>query len=289
MDTEKTDILIFDVGLGQSIFIYPHSHPTYGMLVDCGNTEGFEPIDFLLKQGFIANNILSNLTLTNYDQDHFSGIPNLLDKVKIRTVIFAPNLSSSEIKETKEKPHTKALEQVCEVKNIYIHPVPDYLPPYIIRTFCLLKEHIKDPDPNNLTNNLSQVIFIEQHGTVVCVSGDLEEEGWKLLLKNEQEIKIWLGRTNVFIASHHGRNNGYYPAVFLYCRPECIIISDKGIMHDTQKDMSAVYGNHVVGGGVIFNGNFLNKRKVLTTRDSGHLWIQLLTGGERVYKSFSHE
>lgn len=286
---DKTDIFIFDVGLGQSIFIYPHSHPTYGMLVDCGNTEEFEPIDFLLEKGFLPDNVLSNLTLTNYDQDHFSGMPNLLGRIGLHTVTFAPNLSSSEIKELKEEPHTEALKQVCRVKDTYIDPVPGYAPPYSKQTFYLQREHLENPDADNLTNNLSQIVFIEQHGTVVCISGDLEEGGWKLLLEKEPVIKTWLARTNIFIASHHGRDNGYYPAVFSHCKPECIVISDKGIMHDTQRDMSAVYGNHVVGGGVIFNGNLSNKRKVLTTRDSGHLWIQLSTGGGRAYRNFSHE
>lgn len=93
---EKTDILIFDVGLGQSIFIYPHDHPEYSMLVDCGNTEEFNPIDFLIKNNYI-NDTLNNLTITNYDQDHFSGIEYILKKVHIQTVSFAPSLNSSEI------------------------------------------------------------------------------------------------------------------------------------------------------------------------------------------------
>src|ERR1700686_3848456 len=126
---EPTDIIIFDVGLGQSIFIYPHSHPQYGMFIDCGHTEDFHPIDFLLKHGLITNNTVSNLTLTNYDQDHFSGLPYLRGKVHIKTVSFASNLTSFEIKELKEE-ITDALDHVCAIKDTYIHPAPDHLPPY---------------------------------------------------------------------------------------------------------------------------------------------------------------
>ena len=281
---EKTDILIFDVGLGQSIFVYPHSDPTYGMLVDCGNVEGFEPIDFLIKKGYIVNNILSNLTLTNYDQDHFSGAPYLRSKVGIHTVTFASNLTSLEIKELKEKPHTDALQHVCYVKDTYIYPVPAYAPPYIKQTFHLQKGDLESHD----TNNLSQIVFIEYNNSVICISGDLEEKGWKALLEKQPGIKTWLARTNIFIASHHGRDNGYCPEIFSYCKPECIIISDKGIMHDTQRNMSSVYGEHVAGAGVYFNNN-LSKRKVLTTRDDGHIWVQLHPGGSRIYRNFTHE
>ena len=283
---DKTDILVFDVGLGQSVFVYSHMHPTYGMLIDCGNTPEFDPVDFLIAKGYLPNNSLSKLVITNYDQDHFSGMPNLRSKVGIRTVMFAPNLTSPEIKDLKEKPHTDALVQVCEVKDTYIHPIPpDFVPPYIMRTFYLQKAHLD----GHTTNNLSQIVFIEHQGTVVCVSGDLEEKGWKALLVAEPEVKTWLARTNIFIASHHGRENGYHPDVFLHCKPECIIISDKDIVHETQEAMSSVYAGQVVGNGVSLNGLTLGTRKVLTTRSDGHLYIQLFPGGTRAYSNFSHE
>ncbi len=283
---DKTDILIFDVGLGQSIFVYSHQHPTYGMLIDCGNTPEFDPVDFLLEKEYIPNKSLSKLVLTNYDQDHFSGMPNLRSKVGIRTVQFAPNLTSPEIKDLKEKPHTDALVQVCQVKDTYIYPIPpDFVPPYTVRAFHLQKEHLDSYD----TNNLSQIVFVEHQGTVICVSGDLEEKGWKALLIAEPDLKTWLSRTNVFIASHHGRENGYHPDVFTHCKPECIVISDKDIIHNTQEDMSSTYADHVAGNGVLFNGDVSNVRKVLTTRNDGHLYIQLLPGGTRVYGKFTHE
>ena len=283
---DKTDILVFNVGLGQSIFVYSHSHPTYGMLIDCGNTPEFDPIDFLLAKGYIPDKSLGTLALTNYDQDHFSGMPNLRSKVAIRTVRFAPNLTSLEIKGLKEKPHTDALIQVCEVKDAYIHPVPNFIPPYTVRSFHLQKGHLGDSYD---TNNLSQIIFIEHQGTVVCVSGDIESKGWQALLTAEPDIKNWLARTNIFVAAHHGRDNGYHSDVFVHCKPECIVISDKDIIHETQEDMRAVYARHVQGSGVAFNDNASSPKKVLTTRDEGHLYIQLLPGGTRTYSNFTHE
>jgi hypothetical protein len=282
---EKTDILIFDVEMGQCIFVYPHSNPEYGTLIDCGNTPEFDPIDFLISKGYVNNNILSNLTLTNYDQDHFSGIQNLKNKVSITTVSFAPNLTSSEIKELKEKPCTEALNQVCDVKDAYIYPAPNHVPPFTKQLFYLEKNHLDVYD----TNNLSQIIFIEHNGSVICISGDLEEKGWNALLEKQPGIKDWLVKTNIFIASHHGRDNGYCPGIFLHCKPECVVISDKGIVHDTQKDMASVYGKHVNGNGINLNNQAGNQRKVITTRDDGHIYIQLFPGGTRVYSNFTHK
>lgn len=282
--TEKTDILIFDVGLGQSVFVFPHSHPEYGMLVDCGHTNDFHPIDFLIKRGYIKNNTLSNLTITNYDHDHFSGIGNLLQKVHIRTINFPNNLTSSELKKLKQNV-TEELEHICQLKDRYIHPVPNYNPPYKAITFHVEKHHLDNHD----TNNLSQVVFIEHHGSVICIPGDLEEKGWNALLANHPEVKVWLKKTVLFIASHHGRENGYHAPVFYHCSPECIVISDKTIVHDTQKDMSSIYAQHIKGDGITMHGQVSPKRKILTTRSDGHIWIQLHPTSSRHYHNFKHE
>ncbi len=277
----QTDIFIFDVGMGQSIFVYPHSNPEYGMMIDCGHQDNFHPIEWLTKNNWIHNNNLSNLTLTNYDHDHFSGIVNLRDKVNIKTVSFAKNLTSQEIAAEKTD-HTEHLDHIYDIKARYTSSAVDYNPPYIKTIFSLEKSDLDVYD----TNNLSQVVFIEHHGTTICVSGDLEKKGWDAIINKYPQIKNFLGKTNVFIASHHGRDNGYYPDIFTHCSPECIIISDKGIVHDTQKDMATVYGGHV-SSGVSFNNDSSVKRKVLTTRSDGHLWLRLAPNGIREYRNMT--
>jgi hypothetical protein len=75
---------------------------------------------------------------------------------------------------------------------------------------------------------------------------------------------------NVLAASHHGRENGFCPEVFNYCKPRAIVISDKPIEHETQlthpnyRAVTADLGVRV---------RTTNKtRHVLTTRRDG--WIQ---------------
>lgn len=79
--SDVLEILIFDVGQGQCIFFFPRNNPQYGMLVDCASGQEYEPIDFLIRQGFIFHDgnkyVLNNLTITNYDHDHFSGLPKI--------------------------------------------------------------------------------------------------------------------------------------------------------------------------------------------------------------------
>lgn len=88
------DIIIFNVEHGQSVFFYPQDNPAYEMFVDCGNTKNFDSIEAVLAGRLsptdqMGRPVLSNLTLTNYDCDHFSGLPYLMSKASIATIRFA--------------------------------------------------------------------------------------------------------------------------------------------------------------------------------------------------------
>ncbi|MGE0356490.1 MAG: hypothetical protein AB7P08_06185 [Burkholderiales bacterium] len=281
------DIIIFNVEHGQSIFFYPREQPQYGMFVDCGNTPDFEPIDYLINKGLVYHDgrryVLGNLTLTNYDQDHFSGLPHLRKQVQIGTIQFSKNLSSPELRQIKEE-HTDALDHVCELKDGYTADAPAYQPPYKKTSYYLAQSEFAG---QATTNNLSQVVFVEFGGSVICISGDLEADGWERLLA-KAGFADWLRRTNVLVTAHHGRVNGYAEEVFEYCSPECVIISDKAMTHGTQEGMSQAYAAHVRGNGIpLITSQGSAWRKVLTTRNDNHIWVRMIPGGGREYRTLT--
>ena len=249
-------------------------------MVDCGNTRDFNPIDFLLAKNLIPENKLSNLTLTNYDQDHFSGIVYLRERVKIETVNFPKNMTGKQIKESKSV-ITAAVEEIVKMKEEFSATVENYDPPY--RKYCYSLNQADFPGENIDTNKLSQLVFVSFNNTVVCIPGDLTTPAWEKLLQLN-DVKTLLGRTNIFIASHHGREDGYCKDVFTHCKPEVIILSDKDIIHETQKGQTQLYSTHVMGEGVNLNST---NRKTLTTRSDGHLWIRIQDDGSRSYKTLS--
>lgn len=280
------DIVVFNVEHGQSIFFYPQGKPDYSMFVDCGNTPEFEPIDEvtqLLPKDHLGRFVLGNLTLTNYDHDHFSGLSYLMSKAFITTIRFARNISTQELIVAKPE-RTDALDRICYLQDNYIHPAPLHIPPYTVETFSLPRHCF--PDGECDTNNLSQIVFVSYGGSVVCVAGDVEADGWAQLLLNEN-FKTWLRSTNVFIAAHHGRKNGYAQEAFAFCGPECIIFSDKKTVV-RRKGMTQLYANHVVGTGVLLsNQRSLVRRKVLTTRSDGHIFLRFSLGGVRNYRNLA--
>ncbi len=290
MNENILEILVFNVGQAQAIFFYPRNNPEYGMLVDCAESDDCKPIDFLVAQNLIHWNQanyrheLDNLTLTNYDHDHFSGLPGIQEKVHIKTVRLPKNISSQELKDIKPE-ETDALNAVCELKDTYIYDIHDHQPPYKVFGYHLEQNELESNEIN--TNHLSQIVFVEFGGSKICICGDLEKPAWeKILLK--PEIQTHLRTTNVFVASHHGRDNGYHDGIFTYCtNPDCVIISDKELAYDTQDAMASTYAQHI-NYGVYFNGEN-QLRKVLTTRNDGHLWIRFDTQGNRSYQNFSME
>lgn len=267
-------LYIFNVGAGQCIFVYPYDDLNYCTLIDCGCDNSV--LNFVKSRLPKVNNanILGNLTLTNYDEDHFSGISAISQQsIKIKTICFAHNLECEEIRQLKTE-ETPNLKKILHLKKTYNHNVLNWNPPYKKHSYCLDKSDLEE----YTTNNLSQMVFLEYGNFMMCVPGDLEQEGWEKILKKEGVIEK-LKSTNVLIASHHGRENGYYPEVFNYCTPECIIISDDVIEYDTQKNMPSVYAQHVK-----YGINFREtSRRVLTTRKDGDLLINIDHFGNHIY------
>lgn len=286
MENNILEILVFNVGQAQAIFFYPRSHPEYGMLVDCAESDNCKPIDFLLEKNFIHHDgqkyVLGNLTLTNYDQDHFSGLPSIIDKnIHIRTVRFSKNITSKEIKNSKAEV-TEALRHVCHLKDKYTGSAKDHNPPYTVHRYFLMQNEFKSEEIN--TNHLSQLVFVGYGGSKICICGDLETPAWERIIK-KSEVQEHLKSTHVLIAPHHGRENGYHEGLFQYCTNlGCVIISDKELMHGTQNTMANTYAQHV-SQGVNFKGLY-PPRKVLTTRSDGHLWIRFDMNGNRSYQNF---
>ena len=277
-------IYIFNVGAGQSILVYPSEQSDHAMFIDCGGeVDSFSPVNFLTSNDLLPRpdgkiSHLGCFALTNYDHDHFSFLPELREKLYIGAVLLPDNISSKELKEHKPD-MTKALEYLCHMKNTYIYPAEYFKPVYGVGFYCLRQEEF-GCDIN--TNNLSQIIFIEGYGSKICISGDLEKAAWEKLLK-KKDIQDNLKSTNVFVAPHHGRESGYHDGIFDYCIPDVVIISDKEIMYDTQDGMAKKYAGDKVKG-IAFNGAV---RKVLTTRNEGHILLEFSGNGNRMYSKFS--
>lgn len=278
--------IIYNVKLGQCIGVLPHDNSEYAMMVDCGHDENFHPIDNFEK--YLSKNddqpVVQSFVLTNYDHDHFSGLPYLYSRAKIKTVLLPKNLSMDEIRALKSE-STNALDTLEKIRSTYTKDVTGHTPPFKQQVFSLKKEELEKVGIPIATNHLSQVVFIKYGETTFCIPGDLEYRSWELILK-KPDVQAWLRQSNILIAAHHGRENGYHKDIFKYCSPLCVIFSDKNIIHNTQTNMSTLYASHVRKSGVMFTSakGIANFRKVLTTRNDGHILITVPRNGALIFK-----
>jgi hypothetical protein len=138
-----------------------------------------------------------------------------------------------------------------------------------VRTFCNSWPAFTD------TNDLSLATFVSYGTFKILFPGDLEVASWQELLKNPA-FRAELAATNILVASHHGRWNGYCEDVFKICTPQAIVVSDKAIVHDTQGFPHYQYC--VAPDGIIVIGHD-RRRHVLTTRRDGDIIFRVAADG----------
>jgi beta-lactamase superfamily II metal-dependent hydrolase len=233
------------------------------LLIDCGFNEetGFHPSDEALRWGAI-----DRLVIQNCDEDHLDGLPHLIGtagRTPVGALFGNPSLDSRSLLSMKEPPYGMGLRALVQLKSVYTWPLaPGRGQPGEMSISHYWNEYPSFDD----TNNLSLVTFVHGPEYSVIFPGDLECAGWRTLLTNA-DFRRELSRVGVFIASHHGRENGYCEEVFDYCRPQVVIISDEPMQYDTQEHC---YTQHASG--ISWNGG-REIRRVLTTRCDGDIRI----------------
>ena len=236
------------------------------LLFDCGHAPTCRPSEYLSAQGILA---IRRLFITNYDEDHIGDLPNVWRNLSVEVLSRNPSLTSTHLRSLKPRPISTAMKVLLEMINTYTGEVSnEQLEPPGVRVWTFYNCYPTFTD----TNNLSLLTFLDVGSVSFVLPGDLERSGWLALLANSQVCQS-LKHVNVFVASHHGRESGYCREVFDYCRPSMVVMSDGAVEYDTQR-MARTYGQHATG--AQFNGaSGTEWRKVVTTRNDGHIWWQL--------------
>jgi len=244
----------------------------YLALIDCGHDESkFRPLEWLYNQGYRH---INSLIISNCDQDHISDLKALRDNFTVGALAVNPSVSSTVLRNIKQKGGPISTEMEILLKSINkpdlgtVYHVPLQTDAAYINLYWIYYPLESD------TNNLSLVTFIRFGTGNIIYPGDIEKRAWERFLAYPAFVNE-LKSTNVFIASHHGRICGYHEDVFNYCKPEIVVISDQERTFSTQEHDQ--YSKHATG---INMGTILvpNIRKVLTTRNDGHLSLKNING-----------
>ena len=232
------------------------------LLFDCGRSGICQPSEVLRRQGIRT---VRRLFITNYDEDHIADLQNVRQNFDVRILTRNPSLNAQQLRNLKQPHITPAMACLLEMIETYTNAVPDGE----LLLESVHAEFFYNSYPEfNETNDLSLLIFLQIMGRRFVLSGDLERRGWLALLDNGR-VRELLSLTDVFVASHHGRESGYCREVFDHCRPSLIVMSDGPIKYNTQT-MAGAYAEHASGEWFTVNGE-RQWRKVVTTRKDGNI------------------
>lgn len=260
---------IFNVRHGFCAALMDVNHLT---LLDCGHDGStFRPLEWLYNQGYRH---IDSLVISNLDQDHISDLKALSDNFTVGALAVNPSISSTILRNIKQQGGPIIDEMEILLKSIdkpelgTVYHVPHQTTNAYINLYWIYFPYETD------TNNLSLVTFIRFGTGNIIYPGDIERKVWERFIAYPPFVEE-LKNTNVFIASHHGRINGYHERVFDYCAPEIVIISDQERVFSSQEHDQ--YSKHVTG---INMGTVLvpDIRKVLSTRKDGHLSFKSVNG-----------
>jgi beta-lactamase superfamily II metal-dependent hydrolase len=263
-ESNKLNAKIFDVAHGFCSYIVAGNGNV--ILYDAGyNVDtGFSPSVYLADHGCTA---IEWFVVSHYDEDHIADLPNLRDAFTIQMLTRNRTVSPEQVMGMKEGTgeYTPAMESMLDMMRTYNADIVNFpaFPDIEAKFFYNQYGDFLD------TNNLSVVMFLHSGNLHVVYSGDLERAGWQKLLE-KPEFRDELGRANIFIASHHGRESGYCEEVFAFCKPALVIISDTEPDDDSQAE---TYAKHATG--IQWNGTL---RRVLTTHQNGMITLEQLPG-----------
>jgi beta-lactamase superfamily II metal-dependent hydrolase len=252
---------IFDVEHGQCALL---THDNGGrIMIDCGHnsTTGWTPGRHLQNLG-VTN--LTKLVITNYDEDHVSGLIDLEKRVYIEWLLRNQSVNASTIKALKSDTGMGAnIEYLAQRFSNFVPSSQTFpaLPGIWEGVWCNNYPTFDDE------NNLSLAYALRVHNQMFIFPGDLECAGWERLLRDQAGLRDAVAVCDVLVASHHGRESGICEAMFndYGCNPQLIVISDDVHQYDTQQK-TGYYGSKCRG--APFRGS---RRRVLTTRTDGKI------------------
>lgn len=263
-------IEIFDVEHGQCAMITcPNGKK---LMVDAGHATGkWWPSTHFVGQA------IEQLIITNYDEDHTSDVVDLLENCRVNSILRNPSIRAVDLRSMKAATGGmgKGVQRLYDWL-VTVESTPGGIPARVdlgdvwVNPYWAIYPHFTD------ANNLSLVSFINYGVFSILFPGDLEVEGWKLMLQNA-EFRDAVRNVNVLVASHHGRENGCCEELYTLTgwKPQVTIISDAGKEYATQ-DTVGWYANRTLGCNVVGGGT----RKVFTTRSDGKITINVQRDGQ---------
>ena len=196
----KMLIDIFDVGHGSCAGITCPNGAR--VMIDCGyrlEPPWFPSIAF-------RGSPIDLLAIGTLDEDHVGDLSYLWRDVSIRSIFSNPTVHADALAAMKRAGGMGRGVRMMQgiLKRFGSGLVGSIADGGGVRTRAYFNQYGNDFTD---TNNLSLAVFIRYGAFTILFAGDLETAGWRALLRQPGFVAD-LASVTVFVASHHGRENG---------------------------------------------------------------------------------
>lgn len=267
----KMKVSFLDVGHGD--FIYAETPLGDNLVIDVGSGNVI-PSDFLKNVSSI-----SELQISHPHTDHFDDIVAFSKKTIKSFRCPSLDLFDDEVIGWKKSDNGKiaklrALRKTIPAANEAVKVGEGF------QHMVYIPDNIDYQNPNTA----SMVTVLAYKGVKILFGGDLPASGWEKLLK-KQEFVSAISDIDIFKVPHHGRQEGCCEALFKLksFNPRLCVISDKPLDKDNKNTAATSWYTNQVQTGCSVETS-ADKRKVLTTRSDGSIFIEVNEDGIwRVY------
>jgi competence protein ComEC len=269
-DMSNLRVICWNVEHGNAAYIQT---PTFKHIaLDLGSEPDFSPLNFLKSQFHIGT--LDEIIISHPHTDHLTDIFNF-DELSPRGLSRPKHLTESEIRAANRREDASIVDKYLEINNRYNSPIaresnpelPENNGGVIFHTF-------KDISTSTANiNNHGLVTILEYLDCKIIFPGDIESPAWSCFLER-RDFVMAISNADILIASHHGREAGFYGDLFEIFKPKLTLISD-GRFRDTSA--TARYNAVSTGWTIHHRDRSKNseERNCITTRQDGHIDIEI--------------
>ena len=190
------------------------------------------------------------LVVSHPDLDHISSIDRFIKALGLpKELVYNNSLTNDDY--TGDSNVKNILESMI---NNYIYPIEQtvLLPEYNGGVDFLILYNDKN-DVSDV-NDSSVFVMCKYMGQVFIFPGDISDNGWKIIWKNNSyKISNFIKDSTVILtAPHHGRKSGYSFDMIKSLSPDLIIISDKYGKEPTYKQFETMGNGLQIGNEKIY-------------------------------------